>query len=456
MDWHIQNTVSRLTQFIVVFAGVLVLGLAAAGAVTVQQITSPGGIVAWLVEDHSIPLTAIEFSFRGGAALDPEHKDGLANLVAGLLDEGAGDLDSQSFQGRLYDLSVSLSFSAGFDTFRGSLKTLNRHRDEAIDMLRLALTQPRFDAEPVERIRQQVLTSIRRRSNDPDRIASQTLWRAVFADHPYGRPLRGNEKSVSAITVDDIRSFVERRIAKDTLIVGAVGYISASELAIALDTAFGNVPDVAASSLLQKANEAAGGQTFVIEQDVPQSVISFSQPGLARDDADYYVAYVMNYILGGGGFSSRLYEEVREKRGLAYSVYSYMNSLDAGALIAGGVSTVNARAGESLAVIRAEWARMRDSGVTQEELDDATRYLTGSWPLSFDNTGQMARRLVGMQYNYLGIDYLDRRNDYITAVRLEDINRVARRVLDPSKFTVVVVGKPEGIVATAEAPDLKE
>lgn len=456
MGCLIQNLISSFVGFIVVLGGVLMLGLAPAKAVTVQQVTSPDGIVAWLVEDHSIPLTSIEFSFRGGAALDPEGKDGLANLVAGLLDEGAGELDSQTFQGRLSDLSISLRFSAGLDTFRGSFKTLNRHRNEAVDLLRLALTQPRFDEEPVERIRQQVLTSIRRRSNDPDRIASQTLWRAVFADHPYGRPLRGTNSSVSAITVDDIRSFVERRLAKDTLIVGAVGDISAAELATVLDTAFGNLPDAAASPQLQKANTASSGQTFVIEQNVPQSVITFSQPGLARDDADYYVAYVMNYILGGGGFSSRLYEEVREKRGLAYSVYSYMNPMEAGALISGGVSTVNARAGESLAVIRAEWARMRDSGITHEELDDAKRYLTGSWPLSFDNTGQMARRLVGMQYSELGIDYLDRRNDFIEAVQLDDVNRVARQILDPKKFTVVVVGKPEGIEPTAEAPDLKE
>jgi len=456
MRWHSQNPILRLVGLIVAFVGVLMFGFAPAKAVTVQQVTSPGGIVAWLVEDHSIPLTSIEFSFRGGAALDPKGKDGLANLVSGLLDEGAGDIDSQTFQGRLSDLSISLRFSAGLDTFRGSFKTLNRHRDEALDLLRLALSQPRFDAEPVERIRQQVLTSIRRRSKDPDRIASQTLWRAVFADHPYGRPLRGTNSSVSAITVDDIRSFVGQRIAKDTLIVGVVGDISAVELAIMLDTVFGNLPDRAASSQLQKANTVSIGQTFVIEQNVPQSVITFSQPGLARDDADFYIAFVMNYILGGGGFSSRLYEEVREKRGLAYSVYSYINPMEASALIVGGVSTVNARAGESLRIIRAEWARMRDSGITHEELDDAKRYLTGSWPLSFDNTSRIARQLVGMQYSDLGINYLDNRNDFIEAVQLDDVSRVARRILDPNKFTVVVVGKPKGIEPTAEAINLKE
>lgn len=452
MIWHSQDFISRLRRIAAVSIGLLMFELAPAHAATVQQVTSPGGIVAWLVEDHSIPLTSIEFSFRGGAALDPVGKEGLANLVASVLDEGAGELDSQAFQGRLYELTVSLSFSAGLDTFRGSLKTLNRHRDTAIELLRLAVTQPRFDAEPVERIRRQITTSILRQANDPDRIARRILWRAVFADHPYGRPLKGTEESVAAITVDDIRTFVTRRLAKNTLIVGVVGDISATELAPLLDEAFGDLPDTATPPKLEKALVADKGQTFVIEKDVPQSVITFSQPGLARDDPEYYAAYVMNYILGGGGFSSRLYEEVREKRGLAYSVYSYMNPLNAGALIAGGVSTVNARAGESLAVVLAEWARMHDDGVSEQELDDARRYLTGSWPLRFDNTGQMARMLVGMQYNDLGIDYLDRRNDYIAAVGREDVKRVARRLLDSAKLTIVVVGNPKGIEATAEAP----
>jgi zinc protease len=455
VDWHSPHLISRLPRIATISIALLMSALAPAHAVTVQQVTSPGGIVAWLVEDHSIPLTSIEFSFRGGAALDPEGKAGLANLVASVLDEGAGDLDSQAFQGQLYELSVSLSFSAGLDTFRGSLKTLNRHRGKAIDLLRLAVTQPRFDAEPVERIRRQITTSILRRASDPDRLASRILWRTVFADHPYGRPTRGTEKSVAAITVDDIRAFVARRLAKNTLIVGVVGDISAEELAPMLDKAFGDLPDTASAPRLEKAQPAEKGQTFIIEKDVPQSVITFSQPGLARDDPEYYTAYVMNYILGGGGFASRLYEEVREKRGLAYSVYSYMNPLDAGALIAGGLSTVNARAGESLAVVLAEWRRMRDDGVSQQELDDATRYLTGSWPLSFDNTGQMARMLVGMQYNDLGIDYLDRRNDYITAVEREDVKRVARRLLDSTKLTIVVVGRPQGIEATAEAPGIE-
>ena len=452
---HSDDVLSRLLRVTAVAFALLMIGIVPARAVSVQNVTSPGGIIAWLVEDHSIPLTSIEFSFRGGAALDPQGKGGLANLVASVLDEGAGDLDSQAFQGQLYELSISLSFSAGLDTFRGSLKTLNRHREKAIDLLRLAVTEPRFDAEPVERIRRQITTSIARQANDPDRIARRTLWRAVFADHPYGRPLKGTERSVSAITVDDIRSFVARRLAKNTLIVGVVGDITASELAPLLDIAFGNLPDTATPPVLEKALLAEQGQTFVVEKDVPQSVITFSQPGLARDDPEYYTAYVMNYILGGGGFSSRLYEEVREKRGLAYSVYSYLNPLDAGALIAGGVSTVNARAGESLAVVLAEWARMRDEGVSQQELDDARRYLTGSWPLGFDNTGKMARMLVGMQYNDLGIDYLDRRNDYISAVGRDDVKRVARRLLDTAKLTIVVVGNPDGIEATAEAPAIE-
>lgn len=451
--WKVYRAKSLKHLMLIVIA--FHLGPTSANAVTVKQVTSPGGIVAWLVEDHSIPITSIEFSFRGGAAIDRDNKQGLANLVAGLLDEGAAELDSQAFQRRLYERSVTLTFSTGLDTFRGSLKTLNRHRNEAINLLRLALTQPRFDLEPVKRIRRQVISTIRRRSNDPNYIAARTLWRTIFPDHPYGRSLNGTEKSVSDITIDDMRTFITDRFAKNMLIVGVVGDISEFELAKLLDHAFGGLPDVAKTSLLKKANPSTVGKTYVVKQKVPQSVIQFGQPGLVREDVDYYVGYVMNHILGGGGFSSRLYEEVREKRGLAYSVYSYNYPLAAGALIIGGAATVNERAGESLDVIRAEWKRMRDYGPSQYELDIAKRYLTGSWALSFDNMSQMARMLVGMQYNKLGIDYLDRRNGYIDSINKADIDRVASRVLDPKKLTVIVVGMPKGIGATSELLDIK-
>ncbi len=435
-------------------AAFLSLASLPAQAVEVERVISGGGIEAWLVRDQSVPLVAIEFSFRGGAALDPRGLAGLAGMTASLLDEGAGDMDSQAFQRRLDDLSIRLSFDAGMDTIRGSLKTLNANREVAIDMLRLALTEPRFDEDAVERIRQQILASLARRSTDPDEIASEIWWKAVFPDHPYGRPRDGTPQSVAAITTADMRRLVAERFARDQLIVGVVGDIAPAELGPLLDRAFGALPAAGKPADLPVAVVAAAGETYVLRREVPQSVVTFGHAGIKRDHPDWYAAYVMNYVLGGGGFSSRLYEEVREKRGLAYSVYSYLSPLTAGAVYGGGVSTANARVAESLAVIRAEWTRMRDNGIAADELRDAKTYLTGSFALRFSSTDAIARMLVGMQYNELGIDHLDRRNALIEAVTQADVNRVARELLAPEKLTVVVVGAPENVEATAEAPDI--
>jgi len=428
---------------------------ATAHAAPVERVRSPGGIEAWLVRDHSVPLLSIEFSFRGGSALDPQGREGLSDMTAALIDEGAGDLDSQAFQGRLEDRSIRLGFDAGQDTFRGRLKTLNANRDEAVRLLNLALTRPRFDDEPVERIRNQILAGIRARSRDPNHIAGHIWARAVFPHHPYGRPGEGTAASVAAIATADMRSLVRERFVRDRLIVGVSGDIEPAQLGLLLDQAFAGLPATSKAPMgVAKAKIAAAGQTFVAEQDVPQSVAIFSQPGIARRDPDYYVAQVLNHILGGGGFTSRLYAEVREARGLAYSINTSLHPLASAALVTGSVATANEGIAESLALIRAEWRRMREQGVTDAELEDAKRYLTGSFPLAFTSTDSLARMLVSMQYYDLGIDFLDKRNGYIEAVTREDIHRLARRLLDADALTVVVVGKPKDVKATAPTPDI--
>lgn len=426
-----------------------------AHAVEVQRVVSPGGIEAWLVEDHTNPIISLDLAFRGGAALDPEGKDGLANLASGLIDEGAGDLDSRAFQSKLQDLSIRLSFDAGMDAFTGELMTLTENRDIAFDLLRLALTEPRFDPEPVERIRSQVQAILANDSEDPRDIAGRVFRRLLFPDHPYGREARGRPATVAAITVNDLRRFVERRFARDMLVIGVVGDVTPEELATLLDSTFLALPETAAPFEVPDVEPAAAGETVVVEKDVPQSIVVFGHQGIARDDPDFYAAYTVNYILGGGGFASRLYEEVREKRGLAYSVYSYLNTMEHAELVAGGVGTQNERVGESLELIRAEWRRMAEDGPTEKELNDAKTYLTGSFPLRFSSSGRISNMLVGMQLEELGIDYLDRRNDLVEAVTLEDARRVARRLYDPKKLTVVVVGRPEGVTATRPTPDIK-
>ncbi len=424
-----------------------------ARAVQVQRVVSPGGIEAWLVEDHSNPIISLDLAFRGGAALDPEGKEGLANMTSGLIDEGAGDLDSQAFQGKLQDLSISLSFPAGLDNFNGDLKTLTEHRDTAFELLRLALTEARFDEEPVARIRGQILAGLARESEDPDHIVGRTLRKLFFPEHPYGRHASGTPESVSGLTVADMRRVVAERFARDALVIGVVGDITADDLAYLLDKTFLGLPEKAAPAHVAETVPAAEGELVVVDRDVPQSVVAFGHRGIKRDDPDYYTASVVNYVLGGGGFSSRLYAEVREKHGLAYSVYSYLHPLDHAALVGGGVGTQNGRVAQSLELIRKEWRRMAEAGPSAQELRDAKTYLTGSFPLRFSSSGRISGMLVGMQLVHLGIDYLDRRNGFIEAVTLEDARRVARRLYDPDKLTVVIVGRPHGISPTRPAPD---
>lgn len=435
----------RVLFRLVVILPALLLAPLAAQAIEARKVVSPGGIEAWLVEDHSVPVIALSVGFQGGAALDPPDKPGLANMVSGLLDEGAGDMDSLAFQSTLERLAIGLSFTASQDDFTGSLRTVLDNRDTAFTLMRLALTQPRFDAEPVSRIRSQIQTGLSFDLQDPDTIAGRRWNEVMFAPHPYSRPVRGTPESVAAITVEDLKGFVRTRLGRDRMKIGVAGAISAEDLMPLLDATFGGLPAQAAVSPVAGAPLKGDGAVVVVDKDIPQSVAVFGQPGIDRHHPDFYPAFVVNHILGGGGFTSRLMQEVREKRGLAYSVYSSLATLDEAALVIGGVATNNARMKESLDLVRAEWARMAQDGPTEKELEDAKTYLMGAWPLRFTSTPNVAGILASMQLDGYPIDHLQTRNDKVAAVTLEDARRVAATLYDPAKLSIVVVGKPEGV-----------
>ena len=419
-----------------------------AQAITAQQVISPGGIKAWFVADHTNPILTVKFTFRGGAALDPVGKEGLSNLVSGLLDEGAGDLKSTAFQQTLEDLAIGLSFSSGRDEFGGRMKTLVRNQDMAFKLLRLSLSNPRFDTEPVERIRSQILVGLKQNLEDPHSIASQALFKTLYPTHAYGRPTNGTIGSVEGLKAIDLRAFVQQRLAKDNLIIGVVGDISAEELGKRLDTTFGLLPAKAAPWKIEKIDPISKGQTIVINRDIPQSSILVAEKGLMREDPDFYAAYVLNHMFGGGSFTSRLYTEIREKRGLVYSVSTGLYPFDNSALILGSAGTANKRAHETLSVIKTEWDKMAARGVSKKELNDAKTYLTGSFPLRFSSSGRIASMLVGMQSAQLPIDYLQTRNSLIEAVTKDDIKRVAKKLLKSENLVIIVVGRPDGIKST--------
>lgn len=430
--------------FLLVALAILALA-APAGAIEIKPVKSQNGINAWLVEDHTNPIVTLSFAFRGGAALDPVGKEGLANLVASSLDEGAGDLDSQAFQGKIEDLAAQLRFSAGLENFSGSFAALTETQDEAFDLLRLAINKPRFDDAAVNRMRLQIASGLRRESESPRAIASKALMEELFPSHPYRRDVQGTLESVPTIKIADMRQFMVDRIARDNLVVAAVGDITPAELIRRLDDVFGKLPMKAKPWLLPRPSPAAADKVIVVEKPLPQSVIRWGQAGILRKDPNFFAAYVMNHILGGGSFESRLMNEVREKRGLAYSTSSSLTTLDQAGLILGGADTRNDSAAKTLDVVRAEWRRMRETGVAQDELNDAKTYISGSYALQFSSSSSIASVLRGIQLEDLGIDYIARRDKLISAVTLNDVNRVAKSLLTPDKLTVVVVGKPEGI-----------
>lgn len=432
-------TVSVLCLFVLVFS------ISRAQAVEVRRVVA-GDLEAWLVEDHSNPMIAVSIAFLGGAALDPSGKEGLARMTASVLDEGAGDMDSQAFQLRLEELSITLQFDAGRDTFGGTLRTLTGNRDEAFALLKQALTAPRFDPEPVARMKSQLQALLRRQAENPGSIANKRFFSTVFPDHPYGRPVGGTEQSIAAITVDDMRTFVAERLTRDNLVIGVAGDITPDELSRLLTSTFAELPEKAAPNGVPNTEAEAEAAIVVVEQPARQSAIIFGQRGLKRDNPDYYAATVMNRILGGGGFTSRLYQEVRDKRGLAYSVRTSLVPLAHAGLIVGSAGTANERAGETIEVVRDQWRRMAEEGATAEEIADAKTYLVGSFPLRFTSNGSIAGILAAMQIYDLGIDYLDRRNALMEGVTLDDVNRVAEDVLDPSALTMIVVGEPEGLM----------
>ena len=422
------------------------LAVAPAHATKIERIVSPGGIEAWVVREPA-PLIAVEFAFTGGAEQDPPDKAGVAFLAADLLDDGAGDLDAKAFQERLERKSIEMSFSAGRDRVRGNLRTLTVNRDEAFDYLRLALTKPRFDTDAVERARAQLVSRLQRQSTSPNDIASRTWWQAAFPGHPYGRPVTGTPESVARIGIDDLKSFTRRVLARAKLKIAIVGDIDAEAVGALLDRTFGDLP--AAPDLLPVADiKMQGlGRRIVVPMDVPQAVVTFGTQGIARSDPDFMAAYLINHILGGGAFSSRLYQEVREKRGLAYGVYDTLTWLDHAAVLIGGTATRSAVTGEAIGIIEAEIRRLAAAGPTEDELADAKSALDGSYALGLDTSGKIAGQLVQIQLDNLGIDYIDRRSSLIEAVTLDDTRRVAKRLLD-SGLLVTVVGRPQGVTST--------
>jgi len=417
-----------------------------AAATSIQRVVSPGGIEAWLVQEPSLPLIAMNFAFLGGTSQDPAGKPGVAYLAAALLDEGAGELDAKVFKQQIEETAVQLQFSATRDYFHGSIRMLRDRRDRSVELLRLALNQPRFDADAISRTSSQILAGLRRESTDPNSIASRTWWKTAFADHPYGQPSNGTVESVPAIVADDLRSYARSALTRGNLKIAAVGDIDAATLGQMLDRVFGSLPANGKLVEIPDRPLRAAGQRIVVPLAVPQSVVQMGGAGIMRKDADFIAAFVVNHILGGGSFTSRLYNEVREKRGLAYGVHSSLVTLRHSALFVASTQTAADSTREAVELIEAQTRRIAEEGPTEDELAKAKSYLKGSYALNFDTSGKIASLLLQVQLDDLGIDYIDKRNSLMEAVTIGDARRAAKRLAEGGML-VTVVGQPKGLAS---------
>jgi zinc protease len=422
-----------------------------ADAFEIKQVTSNSGITAWLVEDHKNPLITMQFMVRSGSSIDPKTKTGLAYLVSGLLDEGAGDLDSKSFQAALEKNSIALSFNARMDSFSGTLSTLTETKEEAFLLLALAVKEPRFDPEPTLRVKSQIAASLRASKENPNNIAGKLWWQLAFPSHAYGRPKKGTPETLASITREDMKDYVNKNLIKDNISISVVGDITTGELSAVLDDIFGDLPSSSSRNELRDTRVKNSGETVVVERDIPQSVVIFGHDGIKRDDADWYAATILFEILAGG-FGSRLTEEIREKRGLTYGVAAYPLPLDKAGVIVGSVSTVNGRVAESIRLIRDIWRRFGEEGPTIEEIQNAKDYINGSFSLRFTNSKTIVGVLNALQRFDLGKNYIEERANLIAKVTLEDLKRVAKRIFKAESLTFVIVGNPVNIKATMPLP----
>ncbi|MGQ0741524.1 MAG: M16 family metallopeptidase [Alphaproteobacteria bacterium] len=439
------DLLARRSLKAIVAAFVLIAGLlsipSAAFAITVQTVPAPTGMDVWLSEEHSLPMIAVSVSLPAGSAYDPKGKEGLSALTASLLDEGAGDLDAVAFRRALESRAIRFSASAERDYVIVSMQTLSAHRNEAFRLLGLALMRPRFDADAIDRMRSAILASLRSDEEDPSTVAAKAWYRAYFGTHPYAHDDDGTPEGLKAVTAEDIRAFTKAHLVRGGAKVSVSGDITPGALAKVMSEVFGPLPSQPPPPTPKPERVGAAG-TKILPLNIPQPAAVFGFSGPKRADPDFIPTYVANYIFGGGGFSSRLMNEVRDKRGLTYGIFTGVTDYRAAGIVVGRVESDKATISEALDVVRSELVRFARDGASEKELADAKTYLIGSFPLSFDSNVRMAATLNGFQRVGLGADYVEKRNALVGAVTLERVNAVAKKYFDSSRLTVVVAGTP--------------
>ncbi len=414
--------------------------------VPVKEITSPGGVKAWLVSDSTVPMLVLNAYWKGGSTSEPKGREGVTSFMADMLTEGVGDMPADAFKVRMEELNISLGFGAGADGVSMGLTTLTKNRDAAFEMARLALTSPRFDAAPLERMKRQAEIGIKQRETNPGYIAGVALDNYTIAGHPYAS--RTSLASVRAIDKAGMESRKRAILARDNLMITIVGDIDAATAGALLDKTFGALPAKSNAPIAPTIASKPGPAVIVKTLPQPQSLVIFSAPGIQDEDPDWIPLVIANYILGGGSFASRLMDEVREKQGLVYGISTGPRVLEGLATLRGSAQTKNESVQRAIDITKAEIKRLHDEGATEKEVADAKTYLTGSFALDLDGNSKIASVLQSYQVSGRPLNYVNERNDLIRKVTAADVNRVIKRLFIAENFVFVVVGQPVGMPPT--------
>jgi zinc protease len=425
--------------------------ISGAQAADIKPIDLGKNVEVWFSEDHTVPIIAFNISLPAGSGYDPASKAGLAAFAAALIDEGAGNMDARAFHGALADHAIQFRAAADRDNLVISVVTLRENAPLAMHLVQMALIHPRFDAEAVTRVRAQMIQAIQQGDSQPPTLARRVFSKDFFNGHAYGHSADGDVKSISGISTEDLRNFARTHWVKAGLQIAVAGDISQPAAQKLLAQTFqpllgalpAPVPDI---------GKLGDPGIHVLEMPVPQPTIMFGLPGIMRADPDYIPGYVANYILGGGGFSSRLTAEVRVKRGLTYGISTSLTAYRKASIMVGSVATRADAVRQTIQVVKDTLADFAATGPTQSELDDAKTFLTGSFPLAFASNAGIAAQLGTFQRQGLDSGYVARRNALIQAVSLDDVKRVSKRLFDPARLTVVVAGTPVEGNAVPQTP----
>lgn len=424
----------------------LIIGLCliapASAIVQPKIIQTPSGLTAWYTYDSNTPVISITFAFKGGARLDPKDKAGVASMTANILSSGTMKMDPSEFDAYQQDYAIQLGFNADADQLGGSMATLVENKEKAFSLLQEVLHNPRLMDDIFLITKNQTLTALANIAKDPSYLATRWLQTKMFKGHPYQYPAQGLPETVEKITLQDVSKYIKDNLTKDRLIIAVNGNISEEETKKVLDQIFGSMPKADGDLSDKRLTPVIDGTEEIIDLQIPQSIIYFALPGIMYDDPDFLKAALLMHIMGEDQ-SSRLYKEVRQKRSLAYAVSASLVWMQEAGYIIGMAGTTKAKSAETVQVLKEEWARLKKAGITQEELDNAKDFMLNAYPLNFHNTPAIAKILLSYQLTKRPVDYFQKREEMIKKISLKEMNDFITKTIDPSKLTMVIVGRPD-------------